>query len=374
MNSNERFSVTVNGTVISVKGLVDGECANGLVTAMDADNIYVIDFNEVSDIKFAGLRALLRCRKAGRRFSIVNAADNVIERFEDTGVAALINVCRRPKPLRIDNYEEFGGGYISKSYNSEDGDSMLKVYGERVPIDFAIREKNIARAVMLFGIPTPLVGTLYSDGKSSGLDFERIEGKHSLSRIISNEPERLVEIATKFANMCKELHATPCDTNIFSDRKIFYRSAINGSKDITEEEKQVALAFLDDVPDSTTCLHGDMQLSNVITNDVDTLWIDLADFGYGNPMLDIGMWYILSVLNSERLMQHIFHLSKAQMQDVWDVFMEVYFGAKTTEEKAEVIKKVEPYAALHMIYLGTTYGLEPGMIDFIREKLVSSPC
>ena len=177
------------------------------------------------------------------------------------------------------------------------------------------------------------------------------------------------EITIRFARMCKQLHSTQCDTSIFSDRSYFYVQAIERCTQINDAEKQKALDFINSVPKATTCLHGDMQLSNVITNDKDDLWIDLADFGYGNPMLDMGMWYFLSVLNTEERSQEVFHLSISDMRKIWKIFVKEYFGAESEAEQAEVVKKVEPFAALHMLYLGSSYGFEPGMLDYIRGIL-----
>lgn len=364
------YNFSVDGNYIRVSGILDGEGANKLVQNINKDNIFTLDLLEVSEIKFAALRSLLRCRQSGMRFNVINASTEVAERFEDSGVATFINVSRKPKPLVLGSYDEFGAGFLSKAFNNEDGDSMIKVYGKRVPKWLVNQEKTIAKAVMVFGIPTPLVGSLYEDGENTGLDFERIPGKRSFSRIISEQPERMEEMTVKFAKMCKQLHTTQCDTNIFSDRSLFYKMAIEQCKDITDEEKQKALDFLNSVPKETTCLHGDMQLSNVITNEVDDLWIDLSDFGYGNPMFDMGMWYFLSVLNNEQRSQDIFHLSINDMRKIWKIFAKEYFDADTEEKQEEVVQKVEPFAALHMLYLGSTYGFEPGMIDFVRAKIL----
>ncbi|MCQ2077993.1 MAG: phosphotransferase [Bacteroidaceae bacterium] len=368
---DESFEIKIEGTTIRLKGNLDGKNASALEGAMRNDAIYMIDFTDVEDVNFAALRALLNLRKSGLHFSVVNANSEVAEKFEDTGVSAFVPVCRKPKHLDMSKYIEFGASFLSKAYNSADGDAMIKVYSERTPHEVVMREKAVAKAVMLFGIPTPLVGTLYQDGESMGLDFERIEGKRSFSRIISEEPERLEEMTVRFAKMCKELHSKLCDTTVFTNKKMIYRPAILACKDITEEERQKALDFLDNVPNSTTCLHGDMQLSNVITNGKEDLWIDLSDFSYGCPMFDMGMWYFLSQLNPEHLMINLFHFGKKEMDQVWPIFVREYFGAKTEAEQAEVRKQVEPFAALHMLFLGATYGFEPGMLDFIKAKLLN---
>ena len=370
MEEKKAFEFSKEGTVLTLKGDLDGQGGRGLETAMNADNIFTLDFDGVSSVNFAAIRAILRCRKNGMRFNIINASANVIEMFEDTGASSFLNVFRKPKSLDISKYEEFGGGYLSRSFNSEDGDSMLKYYGQRVPAEVVYREKSVARKVFLFGIPTPMVGPLHCSDGNFAIDFERIEGKRSLSRVIADEPERLEEISIKFANMCKELHSTPCDTNMFEPRVEAYRNAVLNCKEISDEEKAKVLAFIDNIPAATTCLHGDMQLSNIITNGEEYLWIDLSDFGYGNPMLDIGMWFFLSILNSEQRIDQIFHLTKEQIVSCWRIFAREYFGADTEEKQDEVMGMVMPYAALHMLYLGSCYGFEPGMIEFVREKLL----
>lgn len=361
---------TIDGNRIAVNGFLDGCGADGLAKTMSMDTIYFLDFSGVCDVNFAALRSLLRCRKSGRRFSVINAESKVAEKFEDTGVSAFINICRKPKPLDLSKYEEFGASFLSKAFNSQDGDSMIKVYGANVPKWIVAQEKVTARAVMQFGIPTPLVGTVYEEGARTALDFERIEGKKSFSRIISEEPERMEEITVRFAKMCKHLHSTECDTTIFSDRTHFYRNAIKNCADFTDEEKAKALAFLNSIPSETTCLHGDMQFSNVITNGTDDLWIDLSDFGYGNHMLDMGMWFFQCFLTTDEQTENLYHLNKQQMAQVWNIFIEEYFGADTDEKKAEVSKAIQPYAALHMLYLGATYGFFPFMLVYIRENLM----
>jgi len=361
---------TVNRNIVKVSGVVDGKGADALTQDIKGDAYVSLDFSDVSEVKFAGLRSLLNFRKSGHKFCVINADDSIAERFEDTGVSAFINVCRKPKKLDISKYEEFGASFLSKAFNSADGDAMIKVYGSRVPKWMVAQEKAVAKAVMLFGIPTPLVGTMYEDGEHTALDFERIEGKRSFSRIIFEEPERVEEMSVRFARMCKKLHTTPCDTAIFADRSIYYRQAIANCKDITDEEKARAMSFVDSIPAATTCLHGDMQLSNVITNEKEDMWIDLSDFGYGNPMLDMGMWYFQAVYLGEEMTRHMYHFGKETMNVVWRIYVREYFGADTDAKYESVMKEIERFGALHMLYLGSTYGFEFDMLQFVREKIL----
>lgn len=367
---NENNKTTKDLSLMQVEGALDRKAIESLFASLKTGVYYTFDFSNATTINFAAMRTMLNYRQAGFRFSIINANDSIAEKLEDTGVASIINMCRKPKHLDISKYQEFGGSFLSKSFNSNDGDSMLKLYGPNVPKRMVAQEKSVAKAVMLFGIPTPLVGTLYEDGDMTALDFERIEGKKSFSRIIANEPDRLEEITVRFARMCKQLHTTPCDTNIFADRSVTYRQAIVNLKEFNDEEKEQMLDFVNNIPVHTTCLHGDCQMSNVITNGEIDLWIDLADFGYGNPMFDMGMWYFLSRLNTEENMIKVFNFGKETMDKIWPIFVREYFGADTPEKQAEAERQIEPFAALHMAYLSSVYFSMPFMIEYIRKTLL----
>ena len=351
-------------------GILDAAAADRLVAEMSDPLPYILDFSDVEAIHFAALRRLLNARRSGRCFSVVNASDAVVDRFTDSGVGEFIDVCRKPRPLDTSKYEEFGASFLSKSYNSADGDAMMKIYGANVSREVVAQEKAVARAVLRFGLPTPLVGSIYADGDRTALDFERIAGKRSFSRIISEEPERLEEISRRFARMCRQLHETPCDTALFGDRVLAHRQAVLHCKELSDTEKAAVLRFADGIPAVTTCLHGDLQMSNVITTPAgEDLWIDLGDFGYGHPLLDVAMWFFLSKLNTEERAQQLFHLGLPELSRAWDFFAEEYAGAASPEEKAAFERKVLPYAALHMLYLGVTYGFQPGMVDFAKSVL-----
>ena len=356
--------------LIHPAGLLDAPAADGLLAAMKEPHPYTLDFSDVTGIHFAALRRLMNARRAGVRFSIINAPDEVVDRFVDTGVSYYIDICRKPRPLDMSKYEEFGASYLSKAYNSQDGDAMIKVYGRNVSKTAVAQEKVVARAVMLFGLPTPLVGSLYEDGELTGLDFERVHGKRSFSRIISEEPKRLEEITRRFARMSKQLHETPCDTTIFQDRALVHRQAVINCQGLSDDEKERIPRFVDTIPAATTCLHGDLQMSNVITTGDEDLWIDLGDFGYGYPMLDLGMLYFLMRLNSEEVAQHLFHLGIEDLKRCWDIFAEEYAGVHTQAEKNDFEQEVRLYAALHMIYLGVTVGFVPGMLDKAKRMLL----
>lgn len=367
---NATFSLQKETRRATVEGWLTGASADELMAALCGEGLWTLDFTGVNGIDFAALRSLLRNRRQGVQFFVINVCDSVAEMFETTGVSAFIGVCRQPGAFSLEGYTQFGGSFISNTYNAPDGDSMRKVYKPCAPEGTAEREKLTARACLQFGIPTPMSGCICRGEEGISLDFERITGKRSFARVISEESERLEEISVRFAQMCKQLHATPCDTALFPDRTLFYSDVIRRAEGFTTEEKERMRAFLESVPRTTTCLHGDMHIGNVITTGRDDLWIDMSDFSYGNPLFDVAMMYFTAYCSPEDMVEDLYHITAEQFREVYRIFAREYFGADTPEKFEAANEQMKPFCALHMLFLGTTYGFMPFMYDYIHTQML----
>lgn len=251
-------------------------------------------------------------------------------------------VCR----IDLRDYEESGAGYNGVSCNSRNGRTMIKMYGEGVPMKVALQELEKSRSVWRMGIETPIAGRLVYDGSRYGVEYARVMGKRSYARAISDEPENLDRYAAHFAQCCKRLHSIPCSPHLFKPAAEQYRSLIASHPRYSEAEKQKMYRFLEQVPEECACIHGDMHTGNLIMADGQDLWIDLGDFGCGCHLYDMGMLYLLCRYGKEELVQDVFHVGREAMGRVWTVFVKEYFGADTHEKVADVERTVRPFAAL----------------------------
>ena len=68
-------------------------------------------------------------------------------------------------------------------------------------------------------------------------------------------------------------------------------------------------------------------------------------------------------------MIHLFHLGKAQMREIWDIFCREYFGTSDAAVLAEKEEEVKRYCILHMIYLGCMGGFEPFMVPIVEAAM-----
>lgn len=257
---------------------------------------------------------------------------------------------RTAQEVDMSEYKESGDGFTAISYDHVSGKTMIKLYYDFIPKQVPERELNAAQTVLDMGIKTPKPLRFVKNGNRYGTEFERITGKQSFARAISNNPEQLEYYARTFAKECKKLHSTPCDTSFFPSVKSVYTRYILESTMFTDSEKIKILSFVSKAPDGKTCIHGDLHIGNIITTGAETYWIDLADFAYGDPMFDLGMFYFLAVLNGDGLIRHLFHISKEQMLQVWSIFICEYFGVGP-EKVEEINSQIAPFAAVKMIHL-----------------------
>lgn len=275
-----------------------------------------------------------------------------------------------PEMIDLEDYVESGDGFTAISYNHKDGRRMMKLYADYIVPAIPERELEVAWAVTDMGLNTPKGLRLVTDGKRIGVEFERITEKRSFSRAISQEPEKLEEYTRQFARMCLKLHSTPCNTKVFAPVTERFLKAINDNKTFNDAQKAKMTQFVNSIPPARTCVHGDLHIGNALMANGQEYWIDLADFAYGNPLFDIGMFYFVAFgTDDEAICDKLFHINREQIHRSWDVFVDEYFGHDADKEKIRDI--MEPMAALYMVFFDNRGTLYPGMKEYIEEKLIA---
>ena len=253
--------------------------------------------------------------------------------------------------INLDDYIQIGEGGTALTYTHKDGLSLAKLYNPGFEADRAKAEFLTARAVFELGIPSPEPFRLITDGQRSGAEYELIKNKRSYTRIISQEPERLEEISLKFARMAKELHAKQADTTRLQSYKQRIANFYHEKDMVPEDYKQRVLQFLDTVPDTPRCLHGDLHIGNIITDGQRDLWIDLGEFAYGVPEWDLALlWTMCHNMPGDRV-EHIFHITHDTMMAHWDIFFPAYLGTSDPQAIHEATQRLLPYYAAKVPYI-----------------------
>ena len=253
--------------------------------------------------------------------------------------------------IDLNEYVRSGEGGTAVSYSHKSRNTLAKLYNPGFEADRAEAEFLTARTVFEMGIPTPEPYRLVTDGERFGSEYELIRNKRSFARIISEEPERLEEISLSFARAARELHAQKADTGRLRSYKQVLTRFYQEKDLVPEEFKRRALAFLERVPKADTCLHGDLQIGNIITNGDRTLWIDVGEFSYGLPEWDLGvMWTITHNMKSERTV-NLFHVTPETLTQHWNIFLPAYLGTTDPEALEAYTKRLFPFYAAKVPYM-----------------------
>lgn len=252
--------------------------------------------------------------------------------------------------IDINDYVLSGGGANGESYDHlTDPTVMLKLYFPG-KAQQSLDELKRAQKVYDLGIPTPKPGkyVVTEDGRY-GILFHRIPGKVSFSRATGDHPERVQQYAVEFAQMCRQLHVIHVDTTQFENVKDRYNRLLAENRFFTADEKDKLSHFIEDVPNTDTAIHGDLQFSNAIFTESQSYFIDLGDFCYGNPLFDLGMVYLTCNLSDETFIKETFHMEKTTAINFWEAFAPAYFGKERS--LMEIEEEIKPFAGLKTIII-----------------------
>lgn len=261
--------------------------------------------------------------------------------------------------INLDEYVQTGEGGTAVSYiHREAGDTLVKLYNPGFEADKAQEEFQVSRTVYEMGIPTPEPYRLVTDGTRYGAEYELVKDKRSYARIISQEPERMEELSLDLAAKARELHATKADTTRLSGVGERIRQFYRETKQVPEAFKQRALAFLEHTPETQTCLHGDLQLGNIITDGKRTLWIDVGEFSYGCPEWDLCTMWAMAIRMRREVAEQLLHLTPEQRAEHWNIFLSAYLQTKDPQVLEAYVKRLMPFYALK----------SPYMVDMARHQ------
>lgn len=254
------------------------------------------------------------------------------------------------KEINITEWNQVGEGGIGKTYELRSNpDILLKVNKGDMNNEATVnREFELSQHVLQLGLSTPRMFDLVRIGEDFGYTFECIRGKKSLSRICADNPERIPEAAAILAKEGRTLHATQCDTAFFPSHREIILKAIDAAGYVSEDDKAKLRAFTQNIPEETTCVHGDFHSGNlIVSGEGKPYWIDLGWFSYGSPWFDLGHLFLLCMVYSRfPTTQDIFHMSHEQMKAFWEAFATAYTGKA---DHADFDKKAEMFAALDVI-------------------------
>lgn len=252
--------------------------------------------------------------------------------------------------INLDEYILSGAGGTALTYTHKKEKRLAKLFTLGFAANMAAQEFATSQTVYKLGIPTPLPIRLVTDGERYGAEYELIENKRSFARIISEEPDRLEPLSKEFATLARRIHATPADTARVPSMKQRLLTFYEDKEMVPDFLRGRIVDFIQAVPEYPFCLHGDLQIGNIIRSGNRDLWIDVGQFSYGVPEWDLGFTWRVTGITREERSQELFHLSPDQLSRHWQVFSKAYFEAdgKELEDK---VRTLYPYVAARLPFM-----------------------
>ena len=256
------------------------------------------------------------------------------------------------KPIKVNEWEEFGGGFLCKSFYKKDDDTvMLKLYEAGFDEKEIIKEHDYAVAVRNAGVKTPeCLGLVETDDGRKGVLFQRIKNKKSFARMSADNPEKAFEYGEVFGTEAKKLHSLKCDKNFFPSKVAELSDIIRKTDIFTKEENEKIVKFLES-NSADTCIHGDFHFGNLIQTEGEIYWIDLGDFSYGDYRLDLGPFMFVCVYaQNEELSKNLFHCDRNTRIEFWKGFVKSYTGIENDDDRKEFEKSLMPYMGTYFLF------------------------
>lgn len=231
------------------------------------------------------------------------------------------------KKINIDEWSYLGAGSTATSYgNKYDGKLFLKLNKKDYPVEATIEEYNAQRVFSELGLPLPKVYDFVTDGERYGYTAERVKGKISFARILSQEPDRMEELCSRFTEMVEDIHRIPADASRMLDLKKYLEKEIGDLSYVPSDVAEKIRAYIEELDGGCTCLHGDLNPGNLICYENKDYWIGINTLIYGDPCWDVADMYVLCHCIPDQAISELYHLDSGTLKSFFELFKKKYFG------------------------------------------------
>ena len=349
------FQMTDDVLTIFLSGRIKADNASAVdaelskIIKSNPSNALVLDATDLEYIASAGLRVLMKCRKASKKkVAIQNVSKAVFDVLEMTSFTKLFEVSKKPREISIDGCSQVGMGLSSKVYRI-DPETIVKVYDRKVPFYKISREIDLAKKAFVLGVPTAISYDLVRVGEAYGVVFEMIADAKAVGDALqANDCRDFDEIMKKFATLLKTLHQTEAtkDSGLPSIKGTWLDWAKGMSAYYTQEEYDMLRRMIEEIPDRNTLVHCDFHAGNTLYQDGEVVVIDMADFGFGHPVFDFAAGSFHKTMRHGENFQRSLNLSEENILRFWNTLLEMYFETKDRTRLDEIDQTFHAFALL----------------------------
>lgn len=301
----------------------------------------ILDAAELDYISSAGLRVILRLKKAIKSTKIVNVSPDVYEIFDMTGFTEMMDISKAYRKISIDGCEVIGEGANGKVYRI-DPDTIVKVYKNHDALEEIHNERELARKAFVMGVPTAIPYDVVQVGDLYGSVFELLNAK-SFAKLLIADPSQADALARDSVEILKTMHATMLKPGELPDKKAEALVWAEFCKDyLPAEIGEKLIRLIREIPDTLNMLHGDYHIKNIMRQNGENLLIDMDTLSMGHPIFEFAAIYLAYVGFScidHNNVKDFLGISYETAQAFWKATLTYYFGTGDETKLQEIENK-----------------------------------
>ena len=305
----------------------------------------ILDCERLSYISSAGLRIILRVKKAVPDTKLVNVSADVYEIFDMTGFTEMMDIQKAYRIISVEGCEVIGQGANGKVYRI-DRDTVVKAYLNPEALADIHKERELARTAFVLGVPTAIpYDVVRIEGGGYGSVFELLNATNFAKLLIRGE-KTLDEVAKMSIDLLKIIHSTEVKPDSMPSMKQIALHWADFLKDhLPADQYEKLHALIAAVPENNHMMHGDYHIKNITRQGEENLILDMDTLCHGHPVFELASMYNAYCGFSELdhgVSERFLGISHEQAVAFWKKSLALYLG--TTDES--VIRSVEEKAML----------------------------
>ena len=285
-----KLIITLSGKIDSANSQDILEQIEKVRAILPSDSI-VLDFDQLLYTTSAGLRIILHIKKAVPDTRIIRAHPDIYSILEMTGFTEMMDIEKAYRVISIRDCEVIGQGANGKVYRI-DPDTIVKVYLDSDALPEIHRERELARAAFVAGVPTAIpYDVVRIEGGGFGSVFERLSAT-SFSKLLISGEKTVDELASMSIDLLKLIHSKEVDPEVMPNMKaVALHWAEFLQKYLPQDQYEKLHALIEAVPEDLHMMHGDYHLKNVMFQDGEAILIDMDTLCHGHPIFELASMF-----------------------------------------------------------------------------------
>lgn len=302
-----------------------------------------LDASDLEYISSAGLRVVLRLKKANPSTRVINCNTEVYEIFDMTGFTEMMDISKAYRKISVEGCEVIGEGSNGIVYRI-DTDTIVKVYKNPDALNEIHHERELARKAFVMGIPTAIPYDVVQVGDLYGSVFELLDAK-SFVALINENPTCVAALAGESVKILKALHSTALKPGELPSKK---QEALGWAEFcrpyLPEAVGDKLIELFNAIPEANTMLHGDFHIKNLMSQNGEVLLIDMDTLAQGNPVFEFALIYAayrgFSCIDSKQR-ERFLGIPEAQCDAFWEATVREYFDDRTPQETDAAVRQAK---------------------------------